>query len=283
MAELRIRIELQRRDQGVEPAKLPKLAEEAWRLLRMVAEDSGGVPEECSWVAGGFYEQGIGFDVKLDSPDGVDQATVDGYLRAIDAAAQATRDGNWAARGVRDATILQAAKLADVAGEDETIRIGLLNGAYEPDWRPLPRARAREIIDHFNEEVEYRGTLQGVIHSIFKESDPPYFRLRDFATSKLIRCELQWSAWADVHDALQDKDAAVIVTGWAKAKRIDRRIHMVKVDRLKRGRIPMNTDRLRNFFGSAPEWTGALTSDEFVEKQRAEFDGGEGARVEGAE
>ena len=282
MAQLRIRIELQRSHEGVELARLPKLAEEAWRLLRMVAEDSGGVPRECSWVAGGFYEQGIGFDVKLDSPGEVDQTAVDSYLKAIDATARAAHDGKYAARGVRDATVLQAAKLADVAGDDETIRIGLLNGAYEPDWRPLPREMARKIIAHFDEDVEYRGTLQGVIHSIFKESDPPYFRLRDFASAKLVRCELPPSLWEDVHDALKRKDAAVFVSGWAKARRLDRRIHSVKVDRLRQGRIPLAMGELEDLFGAAPGWTADLNTDEFVDKARSDGDETTVGEVDGA-
>ena len=271
MAELRIRIELQRTHEGVELSRLPKLAEEAWRLVRMVAEDSG-VSRDSSWVAGGFYEQGLGFDVKLDSRGYVEPAAVEGYLAAIDSAARAAGKGRWAARGVREETVLQLARLAYVAGEGESIRIGLLNGGGSPDWRPLPRDMAHKVIAHFDEEVEYRGTLQGVIHAIFKESDPPYFRLRDFASARLVRCELRSGAWADVHEALKKKDAAVFVTGWAKAKRIDRRIYSIKVERLRQGRVPLSSAELANLFGAAPGWTGDLSTEAFIDNARSDGD-----------
>ena len=271
MAEIRIRIELQRNHEGVELSRLPRLAEQAWRLVRMVAEDSG-VARDGSWVAGGFYEQGLGFDVRLDSPTDVDPGAVEGYLGAIDSAARAAGEGRWAARGVREETVLQLARLADIADEGESIRIGLLNGAGSPDWRQLPRDMAHKVIAHFDEEVEYRGTLQGVIHAIFKESDPPYFRLRDFASARLVRCELRSDAWADVHHALKKKDAAVFVTGWAKARRIDRRIYSIKVERLRQGRVPLSSTELANLFGAAPGWTGDLSTEAFVDVARSDGD-----------
>ncbi len=62
MAQIRIRIELQRATAGIELPKLQDLAKEANKFLRMVAEDVRVDADEGTWTAKNFYNQGIGFD-----------------------------------------------------------------------------------------------------------------------------------------------------------------------------------------------------------------------------
>jgi hypothetical protein len=115
--------------------------------------------------------------------------------------------------------------------------------------------------------VEFRGMLQGRIHSLYKEVNPPYFMLRDFASGELVRCEFTANEWTDLHQALARKDGVVLVAGWIRAKRLDRTVEVMRVERMK-GTKPLSVDQLHEFFGSAPGWTGDMTTDQYLDSIR---------------
>jgi hypothetical protein len=263
MAQLRIRIELKRPAKGIEMSKLSTLAQETQKFLRMVAEDIGLNPNEGTWVAQDFYNQGIGFNAEYQYGE-VDQDLAFAYLRAVDNIANVSAESQWAVRGVRPLTIVQSARLAEIADEGETVRLGLLNGDDQHiEWRSLTKEKAAAVIEHYDEWAEYRGMLQGVIHTIFKEANPPYFTLRDFASRQLVRCEFDGKDWEKLYLALERKDAAVFVAGWMRTRRLDREIAVIRVERVQ-GTKPLRRDQLEEFFGAAPGWTGDLTTEEFL-------------------
>lgn len=271
MAELRIRIELQRPDKGIEMSKLSALAEETQKFLRMVAEDAGMNPDEGTWVARDFYNQGVGFNAEYQFAE-IEQAQVLNYLNLVQGITEASAENQWSVPRVRPTTVLQSAKIATIADEGETVRVGFLNGHdVVRDWRPLAKPKATAIIEYFEAWVDYRGMLQGVIHSIFKEVNPPCFTLRDFASRTLVRCEFAPGLWEDVHKALQRKDAAVFVGGWIRAKRIDKAISCVTVERIE-GTQPLSRQQLLSLFGSAPGWAGDMTAEQFIDSIRGEDD-----------
>jgi hypothetical protein len=240
----------------------------------MVAEDVGLNPNEGTWVAEDFYNQGLGFDAEYRHAEiDLDDATA--YFQAVDGIAKVEESTNWAVRGVSARTIVQSARLAKLADEGETVRIGLLDDQNRVDWRPLRKDKAVAIIEHFEQEwVEYRGMLQGVIHTIYKEATPPYFQLRDYASRDLVRCEFKSNDWERLHKALERKDAVVLISGWIRARRFDRHIAVVHVERVE-GTKPLDRERIHRFFGSAPGWTGDLTTDQFIERLRGNTDGDE--------
>lgn len=276
MAQIRIRIELQRATAGIELAKLQDLAKEANKFLRMVAEDVRVDSDEGTWTAKNFYNQGIGFDCEYELID-VDGAQAAEYRHAVERIATVEAADNFAVRGVRPATLVQSAKMASIAGEGETIRVGIVGREeHEPvAWKPIPRNRAVQIIEYFQQWVEYRGMLQGLIHSLYKEANPPYFDLRDFASRELVKCFYQPVDYDAVYRALERKDGVVLVSGWFRTRRVDRMIDHVNVERIQPTK-PLNEEQLKKFFGSAPGWTGDLTSDQFIDAIRQQGDDGDG-------
>ena len=272
MALLRIRVELHRPDTGIEMPKLAELSGEMQKLFRMVADDIGIEHPSGNWVAKNFYNQGIGFDAEYQTGD-IDQQQVEAYLHTLDQIATVGDETGWNVRGVRPETLVQAAKVAKVADEGELVRLGFLNGATPGvSWRPLHKGQAATILERFDEWVEYRGMFQGLIHSLYKEAQPPYFDLRDFATGNLVKCQFELSAYEDVVVALKRKDSVVLVSGWVRAKRVDRRINAVRVERIQ-STEPFDEEKLKAFFGSAPGWTGDLTTDKFIDAMRGRDDG----------
>lgn len=266
MALLKIRVELQRPRQGIEMSKLADLSRETQKLFRLVADDIG-LNAEGTWVAKDFYNQGIGFDATFETTD-IDESQASSYVHVIDQVSSVDQDSNWYVPRINAATLIQLARLARVAGDDETVRIGLYNGKQPAlTWRPLTKSRAAAIVEHFQQWVQYRGMAQGPIHSLYKESQPPYFDLRDLVTNCLIKCFYQPSQYAQVHAALERKDAVVIVSGLMRVRRQDRQIGEIAIERIQSTKA-VNQPELERFFGSAPDWTGDLPTEEFIERVR---------------
>ena len=241
----------------------------------MVANDVGITATGGTWVAQDFYDQGLGFDAEYQLA-AVDDPEVVGYTRALDAMSSVDRDSNWAVRGIKPTTLVQYARLTTLASEGENVRLGLYkeDASLDVEWKVLQKDRAVAIIEHYQEWIEYRGMLQGIIHSLFKEASPPYFVLRDLASNELIRCVFRPSTYPDVYKALERKNGVVLISGRTKARRIDRRVDEMRVERLQ-ATPPLNVAELEEFFGSAPGWTGDLTSDEFIKQVRNDSEDGE--------
>ena len=265
MAQLRVRIELQRSRAGIEMSKLERLSSEAQKLLRYLAEDIR-IPADGTWVAKGFYNQGVGFDATYQG-SAVDALQARTYLQSLDNALTVGDEQNWTVAGVSSRTLIQSAALAKVADEDETVRLGLSTGDDNLHWRPLAKSRAHAIFEHFNNVIDYRGMLQGVIHAVFKEADPPRFKLRDRASGDLVDCEYDPELYGELHAALKQREAVVLVTGWIHAKRSSRSVESLQVERIE-AVPPMNRQELEAFFGSVPGWTGDLTTDQFIKSVR---------------
>lgn len=267
MAELRIRIELQRPSKGIEMPKLKELAEEAQKLLKSVAEDVGIADPNGVWVAEDFYNQGLGFNgVYRFTEIDIDQVGL--FVNEVQALSRVGEATAWGAGSASPETIVQYAVLSRIARDGESVRLGFPDEQnVVTDWQRIDKSSAEAIIEHFDSNVEYRGMLQGRIHSIFKESNPSHFTIRDFASGALIKCEYKPDVWPDIHRALERRDGVVVVAGWIRAKRLGRVVELMRVERI-RATSPMNADQLERFFGSAPGLTGDLTTDQFIESQR---------------
>ena len=256
-------------------SRLAALSGETQKLLRMVANDVGITAPGGTWIAQDFYNQGLGFDAEYQLA-AVDDPEVARYMSALDAMSIVDRDSNWAVHGINPTTLVQYATVTTLASEGENVRLGIYkeDASLDVEWKVLQKDRAVAILEHYQEWIEYRGMIQGIIHSLFKEASPPYFVLRDMASHELIRCVFRPSTYPDVHEALKRKNGVVLVSGWTKARRIDRCVDEMKVERLQATK-PLNIDKLKAFFGSAPGWTGDLTSDEFIEQVRNDSEDGE--------
>ena len=252
-------------------SKLERLSKTTQQMLRSLGEDLH-IPADGTWVAQKFYDQGLGFDAVYETGD-VDELQVEQYIHALDHVATVDAAERWAVRGVSPRTLVLSARMAKLADEGETIRVGIYNGqAPAVSWRPLPRSRAESIIEYYEQVVSYRGMLQGLIHSLFKESDPPYFDLRDIASKELVKCYYKPEQYDDVYAALADKRAVVLVSGWIQTRRSDREISKFEVDKIRSVKL-VSKSELEKFFGSAPGWTGDLTTEDFIEAVRKRDDG----------
>ena len=117
--------------------------------------------------------------------------------------------------------------------------------------------------------------IQGIIHSLYKESSPPYFDARQLSTQDIVKCLYKQEDYRLVVNLLQRRDAVVIVSGLVEPRmRLDRKITEIRIERM-RSTEPLSDAEFAKLQGAAPELTGRLSTDDFIERQRRRDNGDE--------
>ncbi len=111
------------------------------------------------------------------------------------------------------------------------------------------------------------GSVQGIIHSLQKEVSRPYFSIRELATSSLVRCSYPIRLYGEVIDALRERTTVLHVAGDTTYDRTTRSIVELRVDRIEKARM-LSSEEFEQFFGSASDFTGDLTTDEYIDAIR---------------
>jgi hypothetical protein len=270
MARYRIRIELRKGKRGIPLGTLADITETAQKFLRMTAEDVEIPVLETGWLATDFDNGSLDFNI--ESTGDVDEPQIRHYASAVRRVVAYQPDRPVPA-GVRTETVIQFAKLAELIEPGDPSRLGLYdNGSAAPTtWRPLIKSEAIAIREHLEDRVDYWGMIQGIIHSFFKESHPPYFYVREISSDSLVRCNFPPSRYDDYVTLLHNKRAVVFVSGRITARRTDRKIERIQIERMEQAPELSDSD-FNKFFGSAPKFTGDLTTEEFIDAIRNDGD-----------
>jgi hypothetical protein len=117
--------------------------------------------------------------------------------------------------GIRNETLEQYCKLGELMAPHERLGIGLYNGASdEPEeWKHVTAGEVADIRSELSREITVYGAVQGIIHAWFKESEPPFFQLRDAATSGLVKCFYSEALYPTLVGALEVRSTVVHVAG----------------------------------------------------------------------
>jgi len=84
-----------------------------------------------------------------------------------------------------------------------------------------------------------------------------------------VRCEYGPDIYNEVHNATAIEKAVVIVYGEAHWDRITNGIHRVKALSVETTRS-LTESEFNRFFGSAPEFTGTMTTEEYIDWVRGD-------------
>ena len=113
------------------------------------------------------------------------------------------------------------------------MRIGVFtNGNNRAKWFNYSRDIAVVAQQAVATQIEYIGSAQGVIHSLYKEANTPFFYLRELSSSALIKCEYPGDLYEDIANALRLKTQIVHVRGRIFANMINRAIDRIEIDRI---------------------------------------------------
>jgi hypothetical protein len=277
MALLRFRFELKTGTTGVQLRKLAHLAEDFQRFLQMVGEDLGTQGLTREWQAVNFYNSSVGFDIEHIGE--IDERQAHIYSRTVNqvSAYDPRRTNGHIPSGVRKDTLLQYATFGQNMDTTDALNLGFfLNRDREPqEWHVVSKSTAVAVAETLNQIVEYRGMIQGIVHSLYKESQPPHFDVRELSKQELVKCFYRLENYTQVIELLRNRRAVVLVSGTIKARRIDRKIEDIRVEKM-RSVEPLSPEEFDRLHGSVPNITGGVSTSDFIERVRYnERDGGE--------
>ena len=232
----------------------------------MVGEDVGIAGFQADWIATDFKSGSLSFNV--ESTGTTDEEQVVKFRHAVSDISGYEPQRQRPPAGVRNETIVQFAKIPTVVDAGESLRLGIFsNGSPTPEWVPMTKQHAAAVIEYFEDRIEYQGMVHGIVHSLYKESEPPYFDVRDISTGELVKCLFSPDLYKRVVVMLTQKDAIVMVSGMIRARRSDRRIDEMRVERM--DAAPSLSDgQFQRFFGCAPNLTGGKSTTRHIGRLR---------------
>lgn len=269
MSALRIRMELNRGRVGMPFGKLARVCHEATKFLEMLAEDLE-LPQGDAWVAEEFENGSVNFDVRHGVQ--VDPVVAESARQALGMVIGETSENLPIAVRIRSETRRQFRKITRALDPDEVMRIGVYRGdEHRPDpsnWYQVQRSDAVELTEGIIDRGTY-GEVQGVVNAFFKEHQPPYVRVRELSTGNLVKCFFRADQYQAAVELLEDKDAVVFVEGWLREDASSGATREVSVEDFTPA-VDFDEKAVEGLFGSVPDYTGELTSEEFVERIRGD-------------
>jgi hypothetical protein len=266
MARLRVKLILNEGGEGVPLSQLTDIADEAEKFLRYLAQDAGLTIQRGEWLARNFVNESVRFDIEKESYQPID--SVKEFNRLFEVVDTIKANAGQSTGEVRHRTLVQYAKVAESLGPHEKLAFGL----YRPDdpdeskpyrFAPLTKREAVNLASFLSQEITYRGSIQGQIHSLgVAELN---FQLRSSRSKELIKCEFKEALYNEVIEACEQRRSRVFVHGLITVRRVDRHISLIKAEKL-RTAPTLSEERYRAFFGSDPNYTGEMSSEEFTDR-----------------
>ncbi|MEQ1513243.1 MAG: hypothetical protein ABL934_11275 [Lysobacteraceae bacterium] len=267
MSALRIRIELNKGRVGMPFGKLASVCQEATRFLEMLCEDLE-LPEGDSWVAEDFENGSVNFDVRHTVQ--IDPVIAEAARQAMGMVIGETSENLPVAVRIRTETRRQFRKVTRTLDADESMRIGVYRGNEDrpESWYQVQRSDAMELTEGIVDRNTY-GEVQGVVNAFFKEHQPPYVRIRELSTGNLVKCFFRADQYQAAVELLEDKNAVVFVEGWLREDVSSGATREVRVEDFTPA-VEFDEKAVEGLFGAVADYTGNLTSEQFVKRIRGE-------------
>lgn len=267
MAKVKLRVELNKGRRGISLGKLAKITQETLHFLSMVYKDAELPGEPDKWLAVNFDNNSVDFD--CESFQDVDLVEVQRANRVLHVVMTNDRTSDFAKRAVRDGTRRQYSQIASVIEPDERVTFKLFNnGDVDPhETHDLTTSVAYQIELQLPKTATYNGEIQGTIHSFFKEERPRRIRLRELSTNQLVDCEFDDELYHSMIAVLNEPRGIVFIEGEIHENLAREAVESVKA-RSFRLAPPFDEDKFNSLIGCAPNLTGELSTEEFVERLR---------------
>jgi hypothetical protein len=223
MANLKLRIEFNKGKPGVDLDKLEHVIESMRRFLASLGEDIE-LLDPTAWIGIDFKNGSLGFVTEY--PRVVDGGKLTRFNDAVLAVARSEYPAS-----LRQQTANQFFNLASVFDIGETADMAVFSesGAeiqFEISRKTVTDAQSLKLLP-FRETL---GSVQGTIHSWFREAKNPYFVLRELSSRDLINCHYEPDDYPAIYKAMEIRDQVVHVRGTILT---DTRKHEIKHVRVK--------------------------------------------------
>ena len=251
MSSLRVKIEINKGGVGVSLHKLAQVSVEYEKFLKSFSRDQHLDLKQGDWIARDFENNSVEFIAEYIgevAPDVVRESKAAlGYIMNEE------NDFRDLSTKISRATILHYARIARDIDPDEVVEFSVLDNGDRPPVYKLSKQRAIDIEQRFKEDdlVWYSTSIQGKIHSLYKEVEQPHFYIRELSSGDLIKCFYKNEGYDLIANALQNRNAIVYAAGWVTASRATRKPVYMKIEKLQPAEGYQEGD-LEKFFGCAP-------------------------------
>jgi len=269
MNNLRLRVELNKGGVGIPLDQLGNIVKKTQQFLAAAGEDIGFEGDPGDWVAHNFENGSVMFDCSR-----LDEQTRDimdyGYQVLRNVMENDLSDPELNLR-ISDATRIRYARISEAIAPDETVSLELYrNGKDMPSRQfELTKESATKIMEMVPQVANYYGGIQGIVHAFYKESRHPRLAVREKSTNVLVNCFFKPDLYQDVIEMLREPSAVIFVEGEITEDRESGLIKSIKVSKF---HIAPDFDEalFEQFIGSQPDYTGKLTTEEFIEVVRSD-------------
>lgn len=266
MAQLRLRIEMNKGRLGAPLEKLGAVAAQLQRFLRSLSNDLGLGGASGDWLAMDFQNGSVCWNAALAGD--VPEVTVRAFNDRILFIADFDPETDGTNGLVSDSTLAEYGRIGEALDPDEVIGVGIFAPrGRQPKMRQLSYRKMHRVRRAVERPIESHGSIQGLMHSLHKEAPQPFFQIREAATDHLVKCIYGAELYDNVVKALRERAAIVHATGSMLLDRIKRQVSEMHVERIDAVE-PLSDEEFQSLFGMAPGFTGRLSTNAFIDKIR---------------
>lgn len=268
MATLKVRFKLNPGRKGIGLGKLSKQAESIELFLRSLAADLGADDAKNLWLADDFKNGSVINTAELQAV--VDVETSQQFNQALLALTKFKGVSQaLPPKFVSTATIERFSCLRQSLDADEKLGIAIIDVETERAKRfnYVDKLQLDAIGQSIETEARYFGAVMGRTHEWNKGAEKPYLIVRELNSAELIKCSYIDDDYDQVAKLFAKKTAIVIIEGSISFNLITSKTEVVKAAHF--SFAPDFSDKdFNDFFGSDPNTTGDLTSEEFIAEGR---------------
>jgi hypothetical protein len=226
MSHVRLRVKLNKGRRGVQLAKLESFIASMRRFLVAVSQDLD-IPNPDEW-AGVDFRNG-----SLEWTNESDTEVAPPIIGVFNETVTHLSKGQLAPQ-IQSDTSEEWFNVFETLEQREEISIGIYpEGVNRAKWLKVTREIA--LLPSAKVGLAIResiGSVQGTVHAWYRESEPPYFTLRESATYALIKCFYQDLDYEAVVKAVRTKQQVIHVHGRVFTNTIHNCIRDVRADRI---------------------------------------------------
>ncbi|MCY7347584.1 MAG: hypothetical protein LH614_15380 [Pyrinomonadaceae bacterium] len=243
--------------------RLASIAKEAEKFFEMFAEDLKLDKE--GWVADNFENGSLRYDVKYIG-EFAPQVIANAH-KAFEQITDETITPDDLDFGIRKETYWQFAQIANPIEADDSIGISLYDKNTDSieNTTELSKERSLEIKKQIEQTVIEFGGLQGEITAFFKGNN--HLWIKDSITNNRVVCTFKQEIYKQVWQLLKSQDTIVNVEGWITRKNGE--VEHLLIEKIDSAAIYQQGD-LEKFFGCDPNFTGNLSTEDFLSELRSE-------------
>lgn len=269
MATMRVRFKLNPGREGIALGKLSQQASNIEAFLRSLGSDLGERDEPGVWIAKDFKDGSFMGTIEYHHVVEADKASnFNAAIHALTKFKEGTKKPRLPSF-ISAPTVSKFAAIRQGLDPDEPIGIATFDEetGKQKRWGFVDRLQLELIGGSVETEVKYVGSIMGTTHEWNKGATDPYLIVRELNSGELIKCAYSDDDYAQVAKLFLDKTAVVIVEGVAIYNRVSGKTEIAMAHSFDLA-PPLKNEDFERFFGSAPELTGNLTSEDYIRRGR---------------